>query len=464
MTTIEMALTLGSGRSCVAAAVLGAARRDARLRPAGRSRCCSRFAALTALSVVWSVQPDDELAATPGGCSPTAACSAAAVALARVVPQALAGACSAASRWPPSWSAATRSLTKVFPDHFDASEPSTRACSEPYGYWNAIGLTAAMGAIGCMWLGARRRRARAAQRAGLSRDGAAAADADAGLLARRAGRAACSGSCCGSASCRCACAARRCCSRRRSARAAVAAWDFSNARAQLRKRARSPQRAARRPRARRAACSRCCCCSRSSGVGGRRSRPAAARPRRCMRRRAGHRCCWRCLAACSCSPSLGALAASHRGFTGTISHAFHSLTDPHAKPSPNTPGRLTAVAQRARALLERGAEGLLGAPRARRRRGRLRSRRACATARGRCAVKHAHGFVVQTLADLGIVGLAAGARAARDLDGGGRALDAPVQPPLASGWPEAARGPAPRLGGARARQAGAATRPSGSAC
>ena len=27
---------------------------------------------------------------------------------------------------------------------------------EPYGYWNAIGLTAAMGAICCMWLGARR--------------------------------------------------------------------------------------------------------------------------------------------------------------------------------------------------------------------------------------------------------------------------------------------------------------------
>ena len=27
---------------------------------------------------------------------------------------------------------------------------------EPYGYWNALGLTAAMGAICCMWLGARR--------------------------------------------------------------------------------------------------------------------------------------------------------------------------------------------------------------------------------------------------------------------------------------------------------------------
>ena len=28
---------------------------------------------------------------------------------------------------------------------------------------------------------------------------------------------------------------------------------------------------------------------------------------------------------------VGALAASHRGLTGTISHAAHSLTDPNAR-------------------------------------------------------------------------------------------------------------------------------------
>ena len=46
-------------------------------------------------------------------------------------------------------------LTKVFPDQLDASDIYARLRA-PYGYWNAIGLTAAMGAIGCMWLGARR--------------------------------------------------------------------------------------------------------------------------------------------------------------------------------------------------------------------------------------------------------------------------------------------------------------------
>ena len=61
-------------------------------------------------------------------------------------------------------------LTKVFPG---SSAPATRsrAWSEPYGYWNAIGLTAAMGAIGCMWLGARRTGHALLQRARLSGDG-----------------------------------------------------------------------------------------------------------------------------------------------------------------------------------------------------------------------------------------------------------------------------------------------------
>ena len=46
-------------------------------------------------------------------------------------------------------------LTKSLPDHFADANRYARLY-EPYGYWNALGLTAAMGAIGCMWLGARR--------------------------------------------------------------------------------------------------------------------------------------------------------------------------------------------------------------------------------------------------------------------------------------------------------------------
>jgi O-antigen ligase len=101
----------------------------------------------------------------------------------------------------------------------------------------------------------------------------------------------------------------------------------------------------------------------------------------------------------------GALAGSHRGFTGTISHALHSVTDPHAPVPSNGPGRLTAVGSvrarywnealkvfKAHPALGAGAEGYATA--------RLRYRTETLD------VRHAHGYVVQTLADLGIVGLA----------------------------------------------------------
>ena len=49
-------------------------------------------------------------------------------------------------------------LTKVLPNELTVSREASfyARLQEPYGYWNAIGLTAAMGAIGCLWLGARR--------------------------------------------------------------------------------------------------------------------------------------------------------------------------------------------------------------------------------------------------------------------------------------------------------------------
>ena len=125
----------------------------------------------------------------------------------------------------------------------------------------------------------------------------------------------------------------------------------------------------------------------------------------------------------------GALAASHRGFTGSISHALHSLTDPHAPVPSNGPGRLTAVGSvrarywnealkvfQAHPALGAGAEGYATA--------RLRYRTETLD------VRHAHGYIVQTLADLGLVGLGPDARAAARLDGRGGTLDASVQPPL----------------------------------
>jgi hypothetical protein len=101
-----------------------------------------------------------------------------------------------------------------------------------------------------------------------------------------------------------------------------------------------------------------------------------------------------------------ALAVSDRGFGGSISHSWRTLTDPSATPPPNDPGRLTAAGSvRARYWNEAlkafrdniwrgvGAGGY-------------------ATVRPRYRqdeidVRHAHGYVVQVAADLGILGLAA---------------------------------------------------------
>lgn len=102
----------------------------------------------------------------------------------------------------------------------------------------------------------------------------------------------------------------------------------------------------------------------------------------------------------------GALALSEKGLGGSISSGWKSLTDPHAVLPANDPGRLTAVGSvrarywdqaikifRARKLTGVGAGGY-------------------ATARPRfrtddLAVRHAHGYLVQTAADLGLLGLAA---------------------------------------------------------
>jgi Tetratricopeptide repeat/O-Antigen ligase len=102
---------------------------------------------------------------------------------------------------------------------------------------------------------------------------------------------------------------------------------------------------------------------------------------------------------------IGVLAASHRGLTGSISHGWHELTDPNAQQPSNTPGRLTSVGGvRARYWANGftiwrtarwtgvGADGYATA------RERIQP--------DRSIVRHAHGYVPQTLADLGLAGLA----------------------------------------------------------
>jgi O-Antigen ligase len=101
---------------------------------------------------------------------------------------------------------------------------------------------------------------------------------------------------------------------------------------------------------------------------------------------------------------ISSLAASNRGLTGSVSHGWHQLTDPNAQQPANDPSRLASVGGvRARywsngfsiwrkaPWLGVGADGY-------------------ATARrpiqpDRLRVRHAHGYVPQTLADLGAIGM-----------------------------------------------------------
>ena len=110
------------------------------------------FTALTALSVIWSVQPDDSFK-DAGRLLAYSGLFGAVGGAGRAFP----------SRWPAVLGGIALAavvvcsyalLTKVFPRQLDPNDVYARLRA-PYDYWNATGLTAAMGVICCLWLGAR---------------------------------------------------------------------------------------------------------------------------------------------------------------------------------------------------------------------------------------------------------------------------------------------------------------------
>lgn len=388
----EIALTLAAG-VVVAASVLLAppGRRAYGLWPVG---LLLAFTVLSALSIVWSVQPDVSWQES-GRMLAYSGVFAAGVALVRVVPE----------RWPAILGGLTLAavvvcayalLTKVFPSL--APLDTFARLNEPYGYWNAVGLTAAMGVICCMWLGARRdghalARALAYPAMGmllltlmLAYSRGALAALAVGLLLwfcavplRLRGAALLIVGACGAV--------------------AVAAWDFSrhalsSEGVPLAERAGAGHELGALVLAMLAALTLA-----GIAIGFLTARRA---PSPLARRRAG--ALLLAAIALAAIAFAGALAHSQRGFTGSISHAVGDLTNPNAKPPPNTPGRLTAVAsERARYWKEAfqvfDAHPVLGA-----------GAGGYAIAHERyetqtLEVKHAHGFLVQTLADLGLVGL-----------------------------------------------------------
>jgi O-Antigen ligase len=393
MAMVEIPLTLASALVVAAVALLGPGRE--RVYGAWAVALLLALTALTALSVVWSVQPDDSFK-DAGRMFAYCGVFGVSVALARAVP----------ARWPAVLGGVVLAavivcvyalLTKVFPASLDASDVYARLRA-PYSYWNAIGLTAAMGAIGCMWLGARRAghallSALAYPAMGLmlltlmlaySRGALVALVLGLALwfcivpLRLRGAAILISGAACAGG---------------------VVAWDFSRPALNSDNVALALRTSVGHELGALIVAMLLLLTLIGLAFGFWTGRNA---PSLISRRRAGALLLGLLVAvvlACA-----GALAASHRGFTGTISHALHSVTDPHAPVPSNGPGRLTAVGSvrarywnealkvfQAHPALGAGAEGYATA--------RLRYRTETLD------VRHAHGYIVQTLADLGLVGL-----------------------------------------------------------
>ena len=110
------------------------------------------LAGLTALSILWSLYPSDSWVETNRTLAYLAA-FAAGIATVRIARERW-----AAMAWGVLLALGTVSVyglaTKVAPGWLNPDEVYARL-REPYGYWNAVGLTAAMGIPLCLWLGTR---------------------------------------------------------------------------------------------------------------------------------------------------------------------------------------------------------------------------------------------------------------------------------------------------------------------
>ena len=151
-TVTEIVLTLGSG-ALVVAAIAQADSRRAKLWGSGAGAALFLLAGYTALSVGWSVEPSDSWIEASRTFS-YAATFAGALALVRL----------AAGRWRSVIAgvllatfivSAYAIATKIFPAGVVPGTVFARL-NAPFGYWNVVGLTAALGVPPALWLGARR--------------------------------------------------------------------------------------------------------------------------------------------------------------------------------------------------------------------------------------------------------------------------------------------------------------------
>lgn len=390
----EIALTLAGGIAAAAAILL--APRSMRPHGAWPSALLFAFTALTAISVAWSVAPDASWQYA-GRMLAYSAVFGACVLLAAAVPRrwqgVLAGVLIAAVVV-----CAYAVLEKIFPAQLDRFDTAARLRG-PFAYWNATGLMAGMGIIACLWLGTRRHghalaNALAYPAAGLlaatlmlaySRGALAVTVIGAAiwliLVPRRLrGALMLAATTAGTA--------------------IVVAFAFSS----------SALSSESVPLAQRVNAGHQLGALLLSVVVGLLLAGIAIgflASRRPLspgeRTRAGATLL--ALLAVALLAGVGVLATRPRGFGGTISHAFSTLTNPDVTVKTNGPGRLTAVASvRARywkqAVQIFEAHPALGT-----------GADTYATARTHyehsgIVVHNAHGYIVQTLADLGVVGVA----------------------------------------------------------
>lgn len=151
-TYVEIAL-MGLGALLCAAALLVPKARAQRLHGAPALLAFALLAAYTAVSISWSLAPSDSWVEANRTFAYLSA-FAGAMALARLAPRewpallhGIGLACVAVCAW--------ALLTKVFPGAL-AEEETYARLRAPFDYWNAVGLTAAVGVIALLWLGARR--------------------------------------------------------------------------------------------------------------------------------------------------------------------------------------------------------------------------------------------------------------------------------------------------------------------
>lgn len=149
-TSVELGLQAAGG-GLGAVAILTTARR--RLHGAASLALFALLAGVTGLSIAWAVQPNDAWLETSRTLAYVATFGAG-IALVRMVPGRW-GALIDATVIAAATVSAYALLTKVLPTSLNPDETFARL-REPFGYWNAVGLMAVLGAPGCLWLGARR--------------------------------------------------------------------------------------------------------------------------------------------------------------------------------------------------------------------------------------------------------------------------------------------------------------------